>query len=324
VSNTQENFSTASLATTSADLKNAQPQRLNKQQQLQDAGISNCQTQINALTAQIAALSTPSTIASLPIEDLRANLSNYPATNYKVGRQFFATDWRVTYIVVLDSGSGQNQWYYESGMYEAPFPIRPGTPLLGVYDQGLEYRALGISAGVNFAITERWNGSGWEYLYGVSTGPYPSLMTLAGQLTATEIGWSFNETTYGHNHVWSGSVWQWGPGEMSGQTVGPQANPPNVGVWQACDGSTVQISQPDGSAPANVVTQNLNGVSASGNVVLASGGFSTTIVAASASTGTAAAVTATGSVNAITSINPPSSLDGGMPPLYTGSWWIRV
>jgi hypothetical protein len=126
-----------------------------------------------------------------------------------------------------------------------------------------------------------------------------SLAAYALTLTADDANLLVEVTDYAHILRWTGSAWQWGPGETGGGFFSPFAIAPGTG-WHACDGSSVAYLKSDGTT-ANVTVPNTAGSAA---YLKPGAAYSATITAATVPTVTAPTftgtpVTPTGTVSAI-------------------------
>jgi hypothetical protein len=249
------------------------------------------------------------------IEDTHANrLANYPAASYPLGTLFFETnptqtDRQSLYAVQLNN-AGAHTWAYVAGWCEKTFSLRPSD--LGASDTGFLFYAT------DYTVTERWNGTHWLYVAGITQGTFAELSTLSGLLTASEAGWLLADSTYGHTWIWNGS-WAFAQGEQSQYIVmGPAS--PQGGVWYPCDGGTYTCANANGTT-ANIVTPALN----TNVAAIMGGGASGTLHAATAATpATTQGVTIGGAGPAIVALNAPSVANGGLPQYFTTSWWLRA
>jgi hypothetical protein len=102
----------------------------------------------NAIQRAVSALSD--TLANF-------NNTNYPASNFTAGQQFFISTWAVTYVV--ESIASVNTWVYSSGTYVAPTADRPTTGFngaaLGTNDTGLQFLDTTLN------LYEQWTGAAW-------------------------------------------------------------------------------------------------------------------------------------------------------------------
>lgn len=73
------------------------------------------------------------------------------------------------------------------------------------------------------------------------------LSALADTLKAGDEGLLVEVTDYAHILRWTGSAWEWGPGETGGGYVQAFAVDPTGAGWQLCDGSTVDYLKSDGT-----------------------------------------------------------------------------
>jgi hypothetical protein len=249
------------------------------------------------------------------LEDTHAHrVANYPAANYGVGTFFFETNTTQTdrqslYAVQLNS-AGAHVWAYVAGLCSKIFSLRPAD--LGLSDVGFQFYST------DYTVTERWSGTQWTYVSGITQGTYAELTTLAGVLSASEAGWLLADSTFGHTWIWNGT-WAFARGEQSQYIVMAPAMPQG-GVWYPCDGGTYSCTNSDATL-SNIATPALN----TNLAALMGGGMSNTLHAATAATATTTqGVTAGGAGPAIVALNPPSGPNGGLPEYFMTSWWLRA
>lgn len=127
-----------------------------------------------------------------------------------------------------------------------------------------------------------------------------NLAAYALTLTADDEGLLVEVTDYAHVLRWTGTAWQWGPGETGGGFFGVFAITPGTG-WHACDGSAgVKYLKSDGTT-GTVTLPNTAGTPA---YARADAAYSATITAATVPTVAAPVfagtpVTPTGTISAI-------------------------
>ena len=119
------------------------------------------------------------------------------------------------------------------------------------------FPATSYAAGTLFYETDRTvvyisDGTDWLFLTGVMHGTL-SPDQKPGDLGATDFGFIFNSTDFLHFYEWDGTAWHFASGDGSKQIVGGDGAPPDGGLWQLCDGSTVDIAQDDGTVVSTAV-----------------------------------------------------------------------
>lgn len=145
-------------------------------------------------------------------------------------------------------------------------------------DTGLVY--------ISMIVSNTWQ---WHYAAGAVT--VATLAALPATLTTLDTGLIAYETQYFHAYQWTGAVWRFLPGDPGAKYIVAGEVAPKGGKWQLCDGTTVAVSNGDGTT-TNVVTPNLNTGGYSGGPVLVGGG-GTGFQGAAASSWQAAAKTDT-------------------------------
>jgi len=150
-----------------------------------------------------------------------------------------------------------------------------------------QYRGGLFSASDRNYVTWVSTGAAWIYLCGTERN---TLSNLRAGLGTNDAGYLFFVTDYSHLLRWSGSAWEWAPGDTgSGYYQLFEAAPAGYGAsaWALCDGSTVARLNADGTT-TNVTLDDVStarylkaGTSSSG-VTAASG---TTTAAGTGATG---------------------------------------
>lgn len=95
-------------------------------------------------------------------------------------------------------------------------------------------------------ITWLSTGAGWIYITGTRAVVQADITTFAANLTTNDARLLMEVTDYSHVLKWSGSAWNWGPGESGGHPIEGHPVDPGVG-WGLCDGSTYAYLQADGT-----------------------------------------------------------------------------
>lgn len=96
---------------------------------------------------------------------------------------------------------------------------------------------------------------GKEYIYvaGFIQATQSQLAGIAAGFAATNKGQLIEVTDYAHILRWTGTAWEWGPGENgSNYFVDGTGTAPNSVGWHACDGATVKYLKSDGTLSTNV------------------------------------------------------------------------
>jgi hypothetical protein len=137
----------------------------------------------------------------------------------------------------------------------------------------------------------------WDYLSGLIEGNLSAIPTLG----AEDTGAPFRASDYKHKWIWSGSAWAYDPADEGSGFIRLCHIAPETGLWQICDGSTVNRSNSDGSVTSVTVpdygtsayikagtSATLGPTAASGDSESVSAGTPAGSVGAIAATGTAA------------------------------------
>lgn len=95
-------------------------------------------------------------------------------------------------------------------------------------------------------------GASWVYAYGMRSVAQADIATFAALLGTNDARVLLEVTDYTHVLKWSGSAWNWGPGESGAHPIEGHPVDPGVG-WGLCDGSTYAYLQADGTT-ANFTT----------------------------------------------------------------------
>lgn len=112
----------------------------------------------------------------------------------------------------------------------------------------------------------------WEWVLVSSSVTVADLATmLALPVGPAEAGLIVFELEYFHTYEWTGTAWQFAPGDPGSKYIVAGVTAPLGGVWQLCDGTAVNVSQGDGTV-ASVTTPNLNTAGFSSGPVLIGGG----------------------------------------------------
>lgn len=133
-----------------------------------------------------------------------------------------------------------------------------GTILLDTHAHRIaNFDPTRYAAGTLFYETDRTvlylgDGTDWLYESGIMSGTL-SPDQKPSDLVATDVGFMFDATDFFHVYRWDGTGWHFNSGDSSSQIVGGDGAPPMGGLWQLCDGSTVDIAQDDGSVVSTVV-----------------------------------------------------------------------
>lgn len=102
------------------------------------------------------------------------------------------------------------------------------------------------------------DGNNWLYAYGIYKRTQSQLSALASLLGSNDMGFLVNVTDFSHILQWSGSAWQWGPGELGSNYFAVAPSAPTGGTWQLCDGTATTYLKSDGTT-GSYTTKNLTG-----------------------------------------------------------------
>jgi hypothetical protein len=213
-------------------------------------------------------------------------------------------------------------WFYHTGCMEGNTAGRPtdldyNTDSLFLYHDtqvGITYY-LTYDSGVGGSYFAWWGGTA-------------SLTLAAAQaltLRAEDAGYTVWVTDYDHVVQWTGSAWQWGPGDSPAGQIGMFTAAPVHGLWYFCDGTATTIMKIVAGAliTGSFTSPNLNNDTFIRGAGVYSGptsdpGTSPTFASGLTFTGTAA--TLTGTVAAPTFSGTPATLTGTVgAPVFTGT-----
>lgn len=166
------------------------------------------------------------------------------------------------------------------------------------------YPATNYAIGTLFFETDRTviyinqgtpGSSNWVFCEGVC---YTVQSAIPNDLGTNDIGFLNSVTDYGHMLEWTGTAWQWGPGEPgSGMLQLFDVDPTGPG-WHLYDGSLVSFLKKDGTL-GTVTLPNLSGASPI-QVYLKTGATNTTPNAPVLPTLTTSGLSFTGTAGAVT------------------------
>lgn len=91
------------------------------------------------------------------------------------------------------------------------------------------------------------DGENWHYIAGVQDRTQAQLAALAATLGSYDVGYLVNVTDYCHVLRWTGSAWEWGPGEVPGGYVAYFLSAPTSNGWVLVNGSATTILKSDGT-----------------------------------------------------------------------------
>ena len=120
----------------------------------------------------------------------------------------------------------------------------------GTHQERLEnYPAANYSDATLFYETDRGVfyvdvSSEWTYATGVMQNTQSNLPT---DLSALDAGFLFAVTDYEHLLSWSGTKWEWGPGEGGSGFIVSFVTPPSGPGWHVSDGSKVSMLTENGT-----------------------------------------------------------------------------
>lgn len=181
-------------------------------------------------------------------------LIRFPAKNQMDGAFYYETDRFVLYQNQVVNGVPS--WVFNQGNMHKPFTNRPTD--LGLNDVSFVFIASDWNA-----ATWIWSGTVWLYRTGNGYQRTQSqLAALAGTLTLNDVHLLVEVTDYFHFLVWNGTGFAFNSGDQSDYIVDALAAPQG-GLWQACDGTTVNVLNGDGTLLSRI-TPNWNGQDAFG------------------------------------------------------------
>lgn len=95
---------------------------------------------------------------------------------------------------------------------------------------------------------------------------------LPSTLTPADAGTIAFEETYFHTYQWDGTAWRFAPGDPgAGYIVATVSGPPLGGLWQLCDGTSVNVSQGDGTVVSTATPNLMTSGNAGGPSLLGAG-----------------------------------------------------
>ncbi len=155
------------------------------------------------------------------------------------------------YIYTAGISGGPNYWALDT---TAAPSIRDVWANLGSYPAanypvGTVFEA--IDRTVSYSV-QQLTVKTWIYYNGIYEAP---LASIPGDLGPTSRGFVFRASDYLHNWIWSGSGWSFTTGGIGVGTLRfANPGPPDTNaLWQLCDGSTVGVSQDDGTILATAM-----------------------------------------------------------------------
>ena len=249
----------------------------------------------------------------------------------------------------------------ETILLSAQSKRRPGSAqrhILGTHTQRLTaYPAVCFTPGSTFLETDTTilytsDGQNWIDPKGVLIDPDLSgiLQLLPGSLGSNDKGYLYRSEYYQRTWIWDGQYWHYfGSALGAGAQVATSSSttPPSGGLWQTCDGSTVNCAL-DG-ATVGTLTASYTGA-AGGNNPFIMGGVGSTAVPLAPSAPTLASsvgviigndsdagvnITSSGSTAVALkphshsvalsdpTINTPTEAHGGLPRRISMAWWMR-
>jgi len=178
-------------------------------------------------------------------------------------------------------------------------------------------------------------GTEWIYVSGTYDRTQTQLAALAGTLGTSDTGLIVNVTNFAHTLRWTGTGWEWGPGDDHLAGMGPffgEVDPVGAG-WALYDGSSVIYLKSDGTTGTITLPNLCHPVislpsyikAGPTNTAIASGSGVTTSVSAGVPAGTVSQPTFSGNALATHQHEVPISFDSGgiywpdTPPYGTGT-----
>lgn len=218
---------------------------------------------------------------------------------------------------------GRSSWFYELGTMHAGTSSKP-TDLNPYSDAGFEFHDTTVLVqyyGVHetaFSATQLY----FAWMSGIESMTYSAFS--GRTFYASDAGYQVNVTDYAHEIIWTGSQWNFAPGDASKYIVpSVDTNPPSGGVWGLCDGSAYNVFE----VTAGVVSiVSITTPVLTGDTFIRGGTYTGTVSATSAPTFSTAGftftgtpATLTGTVGVATFTGTPATLTGSVAaPLFTG------
>lgn len=98
-----------------------------------------------------------------------------------------------------------------------------------------------------FYVSQQVSGV-WTWVY--SSGEMRGTLSpdqKPADLGTVDAGFIFVATDYLHKHRWTGSAWEFAPGDPGSKFIVEGIATPLGGLWQLCDGSAVNVDQANGT-----------------------------------------------------------------------------
>lgn len=215
---------------------------------------------------------------------------------------------------------GRSSWFYELGTMHAGTSSKP-TDLNPYSDAGFEFHDTTVLVqyyGVHetsFSASQLY----FAWMSGVESMTYSAFT--GRTFYASDAGYQVNITDYAHEIIWTGSQWNFAPGDSSKFVVpSVDGNPPSGGVWGLCDGSAYNVFEVTAGTVniVNITTPNLTG-----DTFVRGGTYTGSVNPTSAPTFSTAGFTFTGTPATLTgSISPPTFT--GTPATLTGTTGVAI
>lgn len=107
--------------------------------------------------------------------------------------------------------------------------------------------AFYFTTDVNLRLLYCSDGISWNYVAGIYTIAQAGVAAFVGTLTAADAGQLIYVSDYEHLMKWDGSALDFAPGDDGSGYIGIFRTTPNHGIWQVCDGSSVNVLNADGT-----------------------------------------------------------------------------
>lgn len=187
----------------------------------------------------------------------------YPSVQSPEGTFFWETDRTLLYLSVtelgvVDTAGTLITWAFGPffNPYWAGHLINIGGtvyPIVAVTSPTT--MTIGTSAGTFSFIPYTVESGAWQYVAGQHYATLANIPSLG--MGSRDTGVLFEASDYKHMYRWTGTVWDYAPGDPgSAYIVGTQGSAPAGGLWGKCDGTTYTRSTPTGGT-ASFATRDL-------------------------------------------------------------------
>lgn len=131
-------------------------------------------------------------------------------------------------------------WYYEVGTYHAGTVNKP-VDLNPYSDLGFQFHDTTVGVQYYGVLEAAYSATTLYLAWMAGTEPMTYAAFTGRTFYASDGGYTVDITDYEHTIIWDGANWRWSPGDGSKYFQDSDGTQPNGGVWQLCDGSTVNV-----------------------------------------------------------------------------------